>query len=529
METSPFPLLSLLIFLPVVAGISLLRIRNKHRILSVALGVAVAELLLSLILLGLFDPNQDGMQFVEQHSWIPTLNIDYLLGVDGLSVLFVPLTALITVAVILASRRSIKTLSSLYFALLLFLEGITIGVYCTLDLALFFLFWELTLPPLFFLISLWGIGVHRRYAALKYVLFMLTGGILLLFGFILLGLNHANETGIAAPAGLSFNYMELLQTPIPLATQSIVFLLLFFGFAIKAPLFPFHVWLPTMAMEGPASITAIIVGLKLGLFGIIRFAIPLAPQAASQYFVLMMLLGAIGAIYGALIALKQTNLRRMLAYSSISHAGFVLIGAAAFNIQGIQGAVFQLFNFGIVASGIFLIAGFLQYRLGSTELTALGGAARPMPILASLFFILGLASIGVPGTNGFAAEHLIVIGAFKAHIGMGLAVLLGIILSAAYYLVFYQKAFLGPVTRATVKETIDLRSREYWIAGTMVSLALLLGLFPQQVLTTTDKTLQAWVARVETAPVAENGNTAEEILAQKNHYDSASNPNYHSY
>lgn len=513
METSDFPLLSLLIFLPLIAAIALFRIRDEHRILPVALSVAFAELLLSLILLLLFDPYQDGMQFVEQHRWIPTLNIEYLLGVDGLSVLFVPLTALVTVAVILASGRSVKTLSRLYLALLLALEGITIGVYCALDLALFFLFWELTLPPLFFLISLWGIGVQRRYAAFKYTFFMLTSGVLLLFAFILLGLNHANETGIAAPAGLSFNYMELLETPIPLETQTVIFLLLFFGFAVKAPVFPFHVWLPTMAMEGPAGVTAIVLGLKLGLFGIIRFAIPLAPQAANHHFVLMMLLGAVGAIYGALIALKQTNLRRMLAFSSISHAGFVLIGVAAFNIQGVQGAVFQLFNFGIVGSGIFLIAGFLQHRLGSTELTALGGIARPMPLLASLFFILGLASIGVPGTNGFAAEHLIVIGAFQSHIGMGIAALLGVILSAAYFLVFYQKAFFGPVTRPTVKETIDLRPREFWIASAMVSLALIIGLFPQQILNTTNKSLQSWVARLETETVAVASNPTKGSLS----------------
>jgi NADH-quinone oxidoreductase subunit M len=486
--------------------------------LPMTLGITFAELLLSLILLMLFDPSQEGMQFVEQHRWIPTLNVEYLVGVDGLSVLFVPLTALITIAVVLATSHSVQTLPRLYFALLLALEGVTIGVYCALDLGLFFLFWELTLPPLFFLISLWGIGVQRRYAAAKYMLFMMAGGASLLFAFILLGLNHVNETGIAAPAGLSFNYMQLLETPIPLEVQSLIFLLLFFGFAVKAPLFPFHGWLPTAAMEGPAGVTAILLGLKLGLFGIIRFAIPLAPQAANQHFILMMLLGAVGAIYGALIALKQTNLRRMLAFSSISHVGFVLIGVAAFNIQGIQGAVFQLFNFGIVASGIFLIAGFIQHRLGSTELTALGGMARPMPILASLFFILGLADMGVPVTNGFAAEHLIVIGAFQSHTGMGLTTLLCIILGAAYFLAFYRKAFLGPLTQPTVRETVDLRPQELWVSGAMVLLVLIIGLFPQQILDTTNTSLQAWVTRLETTSIASDG-TTEEILAQQDSYD----------
>jgi NADH-quinone oxidoreductase subunit M len=420
-----------------------------------------------------------------------------VVGVDGVSVLFLPLTALLTAGVILASWNSVQTLPRLYLALLLALEGITLGIYSALDLGLFFLFWELTLPPIYFLISLWGIGPQRRYAAVKYTLFMLAGGVPLLFGFILLALNHASETGLSPPAGLSFDYLILLETPIPLELQSVIFLLLFFGFAVKAPLFPFHVWLPTAAMEGPAGVSALLMGLKLGLFGIIRFAVPLAPQASQRYFGLMAALGVAGAIYGALIALKQTNLRRMLAFSGISHVGLVLIGIAALNIQGIQGAVFQLLNFGIVAGGAFLIAGFLQHRLGTTELTGLGGVARSMPLLSALFFVLGLASIGVPGTNGFAAEHLIVIGSFKAHTGMGLAALLGTILSAAYFLGFFQKAFLGPITRLTIKEASDLRPRELWVAGIMVLLTLAIGFFPQPLLEASRKPLQAWIARLE--------------------------------
>lgn len=473
-------------------------LKDERKARGAALLAALIELMLSLAAYALFDADYAGMQWVERHAWIPSLHIDYYLGVDGVSLPFLPLTALLTACLMVASWTSIQHLPKLYFALLLVLEGITVGVYSALDLGLFFLFWELTLPPLFFLIALWGVGPNRRYAAGQYILFMLAGGIPLLIGFILLALNHAGEVGLSAPAGLSFDYLNLLETPIPLEMQSTIFMLLLLGFAVKAPLFPFHVWLPNVAMEGPAGVTALLMGLKLGLFGIIRFAVPLAPQATNQHVDLLIALSVSSALYGALLALKQSNLRRLLAYSSLSHVGFVLIGVAALNLQGIQGAVFQLVNFGIVSGGLMLIAGFLQHRLGSTEQTALGGLAKPMPLLASLFFMLGLASLGVPGTNGFAAEHLILIGAFKSKIGLGLAGLLAAVLGAAYFLGYFRLAFLGPVTRPAVRNTADLRPREFWLASILTGLALVLGLFPQTLLRLNEKPLASWVARLET-------------------------------
>lgn len=498
MQNTTFPILSLLVFLPLAAGALLFGLSNERLIRPVAMAAALLELLLGLLLISRFNSTTADMQFVERMAWIPTLNIEYLLGIDGISVIFLPLTALINVCVITASWTGIQTFTRLYFALLLCLESATIGVFCALDLGLFFLFWELTLPPLYFLISLWGTGPQRRHAATKYTLFMLAGGVPLLFGFILLVMNYANETSMAIPMGLSFNYMELLETPIPLEAQSTIFILLLLGFAVKAPLFPFHVWLPTVAMQGPIGVTALLTGLKLGLYGIIRFAVPLAPQATQHYSKLLAGLGVIGALYGALIALKQTNLRRMLAYSSISHVGVVLIGIASINIQGIQGAVFQLFNFGIASGGIFILSGFILHRLGSTDMTALGGLAKSMPLLASLFFILGLAGMGVPGSNGFAAELLIVIGAFKAHIGIGLATLITAILGAAYFINAFRRAFLGPVVRIDVKTVVDLRPRELGIAASLVLLALVLGSFPKTVLNYSQKPLQAWISRLET-------------------------------
>lgn len=497
MENQSFPLLSLIVFLPLAASVLLSNIKDEPVVKRLALVFSVMELALTAALLANFDFKTDALQWVERRDWIPSLHIQYLLGVDGISVLFLPLTALLTVCTVLASWSIVQNQQRLYFALVMLLEGFTLGIYAAVDLGLFFLFWELTLVPIYFLISLWGIGPQRRYAALKYILFMLAGGVLLLFAIILLAINHARESGLAVPGGLSFDSMALLDTPAPLALQSTIFLLLFVGFAVKAPLFPFHVWLPTVAMEGPVGLTALLMGLKLGLYGIIRYAVPLAPQAAHQYSGLMAGLGMTGALYGAVIALKHTNLRRMLAFSSISHVGFVLIGIATLNQQGIQGALFQLVNFGIVAGGIFLVAGFIQHRIGSTDLCNLGGLARSMPLLTALFFMLGLAGMGVPGTNGFAAEHLIVIGAFRSHLGIGLASLLAVILGAAYFLRFFRLAFLGPVCHRAVREATDLRPREKWIAGVMVLLALAGGMLPQMVLSASEKSLSAWLARLQ--------------------------------
>lgn len=495
MANNAFPLLSLLIFLPLAAGLALFAVGDERRVRAYALGAALLELALALPVP--FGLPAEGMGWVEKHAWIETLNLHYLLGADGVSAPLLPLTALLSACVVAASWTGVRTLPRLHFALLLWLESATVGVFCALDLGLFFLFWELTLPPLYFLISLWGVGPQRRHAAAKYALTMLAGGAPLLLGFVLLALNNAREADIAAPAGLGFDYLALLETPMPLEAQSAVFLLLLLGFAVKAPLFPFHVWLPWVAMEGPAGVAALLTGLKLGLYGIIRFAVPLAPQAAQQWSGLLAGLGMVGALYGALLALRQTNLRRMLAFSSVSHVGLVLIGVAAFNIQGIQGAWLQLFNFGSLAGGAFLIAGFIQQRLGSTDLTALGGLARPMPRLASLLFLLGLAGLGVPGGNGFAAEHLIVVGAFTSHTGIGLASLIAAVLGAAYFLRFFQAAFLGPATPRGALEAADLRPREAWIAGSLAALALAVGLSPQPLLDCSRPALNAWIARLQ--------------------------------
>jgi NADH-quinone oxidoreductase subunit M len=493
MPDTGLPLLSLMIMtLPVGAALIWL-VPNPAAARWIALLTALFDLVFTLLIVGRFDHTSGDLQFIEQHAWIPSLNIEYLLGVDGMSVLFLPLTVLLFICVILASWTSVRSLPRLYYTLLLILESATLGIFCALDTMLFFLFWELTLVPTFFLISLWGIGPHRRYAAVKYTLMMLTGGVPLLFGFLLLAFNHAATATGGITGALVFSYPELLASPLPTELQTGVFFLLLLGFAVKAPVFPLHTWLPTVAMEGPAGIAAIMTGLKLGIYGLIRFTVPLAPAAAQEFHWLLAGLGVVGILYGALMALSQTNLRRMLAFSSLSHVGLVLLGISAFTVQGIQGALFQLLNFTIVAGGIFLLSGFLHHRTGSTDVVSLGGVVQRMPLLTAGFFLFGLAGMGVPGTNGFPAEFLLILSALDTHTGAGLAALAGVVLGAAYFLGMYRRAFLGPMHNTAVIEAVDLRRRELAVMLVLGSLILAGGLYPNGVLNLTRPTSEDWV------------------------------------
>jgi NADH-quinone oxidoreductase subunit M len=495
-----FPLLSSLIILPLLGAIATGLASNKDRARKTACFFAIVELLGSLLVLHWFNPDDGHFQLLESHAWIPSINVEYLVGVDGISVLFLPMTALVTLMAIVASWNSIQHLEPFHYALLLALEGITIGVFTALDMVQFFLFWELTLPPIFFLIGLWGIGPQRRMAAVKYTLFMLFGGAALLIAIVILALNTDLPTdGIGTQ--LVFSLPVMLEKPLPDELQGTVFLLLLLAFAVKTSLIPFHTWMPTVAMEGAPHTTALLVGLKLGVYGIIRFTMPLAPSAAVQYSWILGVLGAITLIYGALIALYQTNLRRLLAYASVSHVGLVIIGIASLNMQGIQGALFQLFNFTIVASSLMLIAGFIQHRLGSTEVVHLGGLAKVIPKLTCFYFIFTLASIGVPGTSGFPAELLLIISALVAHPSLGIAALAAAVLGAAYMLDFTRKAFFGPIIHQTVQQCQDLRRRELMLLCVPVLLVLVFGLFPNLILHTHEKAADMWLSQILEQPI----------------------------
>ncbi|MDP2902351.1 MAG: NADH-quinone oxidoreductase subunit M [Methylovulum sp.] len=501
-------ILSLIIALPLAGALAIGINRNASLAKKLALVIAGLELLATLIVVQQFNADGSTFQLVEKQAWIPSLNIEYLVGVDGISVLFLPMTALLTLMAIIASWHGAQPLSRLHFALLLVLEAVTIGVFLALDMVLFFLFWELTLPPIFFLIGLWGIGPKRRSAASKYTLFMLFGGVPLLLAIIILAINHATQTNGTVPHDIAFSFPTLLETPLPDNLQSMVFLLLLVGFAVKAPLVPFHTWLPTAAMEGPAQLAALLTGLKLGVYGILRFAMPLAPSAAVEYNWILGILGAITLIYGALIALQQTNLRRLLAYASVSHVGLVIIGIASLNMQGIQGAIFQLSNFTLIAGPLMLLAGFIQQRLGSTEILHLGGLAGVMPRLTCFYFLFALAGMGIPGTSGFPAELLLILGALLAHPSLGITALAGAVLSAAYMLSFTRHAFLGPVIRKGVRQAQDLRLRELALLCVPALLILMFGFFPNSVLKINQKAAEAWLSRLLDQPVLEGDELA---------------------
>ncbi|MGZ5027368.1 MAG: complex I subunit 4 family protein [Methylobacter sp.] len=506
MSNMNFPILSLIILLPLLGALTVAVTCNIRLAKHIALLFAALEFIATGIVVQLFNAGiGDDFQLVERHAWIPNLNIEYLIGVDGISVLFLPMSALLTLMAVIASWNSVQHLTRLHFALLLALEGITIGVFLALDMALFFLFWELTLPPIFFLIGLWGIGSGRRGAAMKYTLFMLFGGVPLLFAIIILAVNHAAATGGSIPQDLAFSLPVLLETPLPDNLQALVFILLLLGFAVKAPLVPFHTWLPTVAMEGPTQLIALLTGLKLGAFGIIRFAMPLAPSAAVQYSWVLGIVGAITLVYSALIALQQTNLRRLLAYASISHVGLVIVGVTSLNMQGIQGAIFQLLNFTMVAGSLMLVAGFIQHRLGSTEAIHLGGLAKVMPRLTTFYFLFTLAGIGVPGTSGFPAELLLIVSTMLAHPGISIAALAGAVLGAAYMLSFSRRAFFGPVIQAGVRQAQDLRPRELMLLCVSALLILSFGFFPNNVLKINKAAAEAWLSRLTDQPIVANG------------------------
>jgi NADH-quinone oxidoreductase subunit M len=480
MPTS-FPLLSLMLLLPLV-GAALCAFCAQELARRLALLVAVLELVLSVVALCRFDAALPGFQLFERHAWIGSLNLEFLLGVDGISILFLPLTALLTVAVLIHAWSAWPGQQGSFAALLLVLQAATLGIFVALDTVLFFLFWELTLPPLFFLISRFGAGPERRIAALKYTLYMLFGGAPLLFAFILLALNHAEVNGLEVPAGLSFSLPQLLETEVPLTVQRAVFFLLLAGFGVKAPLFPLHTWLPKVAFEGPAQITAWLLGLKLGVYGLVRFLLPLAPDAVQQFQRPLALLGALTLIYAAMVALRQSNLRGLLAYAGISHVGLVVMGLASLTEQGIQGALFQLFNFTLIAAALMLLAASVQQRVGSTELVHLGGLAAPLPRCATLLVFFALASLGAPPTSGFPAELLLLIGNFKAHAGLGLAALTGAILGAAALLQFLRRALWGPLNDPRHRHLVDLLPREYLLLLGFAMLVLLLGIFPSLIL-----------------------------------------------
>jgi NADH-quinone oxidoreductase subunit M len=492
-ELASLPLLSALLALPTGGALVTALLRRAPWAQWIALSTTLLTLLLSLLIVAAFDAEETGFQLIDSANWMVGLNIGYLVGVDGISLLFLPATALLFCGAVIAGwriRAAAAPLSpGLYFALLLLLEAATLGVFCALDTILFFFCWEFTLLPLYFLISLWGVGAARQAAAVRYFLVMLASGVPLLFGLLALSFGHAAIAG--SPV---FDLPTLLATPLPVGTQYVVFLLLLVGFAAKVPLVPLHTWLPSLAMGAPAAVTALIVGLKLGAYGLIRLAIPLAPIAARELHWLLAGCGTLAILYGGVAAMAHSNLRGMLAYTSLSHVGLVVLALATFSASALQGALLQLLNFSVAAGGGFLVLAFLQRRSGSTDIAQLGGVMRSMPLLSGFFLLFGLAGIGLPGTSGFPGELLIIVAALHSHTGAGLAALFGTVLAAAAFLAPFRRAFLGPLRNADIAAGDDLLPREKAVLLVPALLILAVGLYPMPILELLRPTSEAWVA-----------------------------------
>jgi NADH-quinone oxidoreductase subunit M len=501
-EQVGFPILSVLLILPIVVLVALQFVRNDGHAYRVALAGSVLELILAVWIALLFVRDVADMQFIEHVGPIPFLGFSYQLGVDGISVLFLPLTALMTVLVILYAEYAAKADTRHYMMATLGLEATLIGAFVSLDLILFWIFFVLELIPSYFLITRWGTGPGRVRAAREYLGFMLPGSVLMLIGIVLLGVNAGRETGSA-----TFDFLELLTVPVPNGWQTVIFFLLFFGFAVKAPIFPFHTWMPKVLEEGPiVGMSVFLVGIKLGTYGLIRFVIPLTPDAAKEWFWVAATLGVAGMVYGALIALIQTNLRRLLAFSSLSHMGVVMLGLFSLNFAGFQGGLLQMINLGIVGAGLFFIAGFLHNRTGPPDLSVLGGLIHYVPTLTATFLVIAIAGVGLPGTNGFNGEHLVMIGAFQVHWVMAAASGLGVFLTGAYVLYYFLRGFLGEPATDQVKRTLetmpDLRRRELVIAITLGALVFWIGLDTGPILNTMNGSLRALETRIDQGSAA---------------------------
>lgn len=478
------PLLSALIFTPLAgAGLLwLLPVRLTRYLVAASLLLVLA---LGCAALFAYQPAGARFQLVEKAVWIASLNIHYQVGIDGLAVLFLPATGLLFLATLVANWSLEHAAPRLHYSLLLLLQSATLGIFCALDTALFFVFWELTLLPLFFLLGRWGVIATAGAVASRYFLLMLAGGVPLLLAFVVLAASQAVPT---------FDLLALLAVPLPRGTQTAVFLLLLVGFGIKVPLVPLHTWLPQLALAAPGGLTALLVGLKIGAFGLIRFAVPLAPQAALDLHWLLAGLGTLAIIYGAVGMLAQTNLRVALAYASICHVGLAVLGLASYTAQGAQGAVSLLLSFSVATGGAFILLEFLRQRVGSTDVHALGGAAQSMPLLATGFLICGLAGVGMPGTSSFPGEFMLIIAALHSHTGAGMAALFGLAIAAAAFLSLYRQAFFGPIRHPGVAQASDLRPREWAVLIALIGLIVAIGVYPGPWIEIVRPAAEAWAA-----------------------------------
>ncbi|MBI3802484.1 MAG: NADH-quinone oxidoreductase subunit M [Nitrospirae bacterium] len=493
-----FPLLTLLLLLPAVGALAISLLKDERQMRMTALITSSVVFLLSLLLPALFERGTANMQFVEEANWIRPLGAAYHIGVDGISIFLVTLTTFLMVLLVLFSWKGIESYLKQYLICLLVIETTVVGVFVSLDLLLFFLFWEIMLIPMYFLIKVWG-GANRDYASLKFVLYTLAGSVLMLVGFVILYLNyHDYALAQNLPQAYSFSLLDLLKAPLSESKQNIVFLLLFFGFAFKVPMFPFHTWLPDAHVEAPTAGSVLLAGvlLKMGTYGFVRFSLPLLPIASANFVPMMTILSVIGIVYGALLALAQDDIKKLIAYSSISHLGFVVLGIFALNRAGIQGGMIQMLNHGISTAGLFLIVGFLYERRHTRAISEYGGLGKRLPIFAAFYLMISLSSMAFPGTNGFVGELLILVGAARLDWRLTLTAILGVLLGAAYLLWLYQRVMMGEITNPKNKTIPDLDAREIGICVALAVMIFWVGIYPMPFLKVMDGSIDFVTQRV---------------------------------
>ncbi|HXW05552.1 MAG TPA: NADH-quinone oxidoreductase subunit M [Vicinamibacterales bacterium] len=474
-------MLSLIVFLPLMGALLVLlaggrgeRPDREPLVRNLALLASLATFAAALVLWWRFDPSVASYQFEQRYDWIPAFGISYHVGVDGISLLLVVLTAFLTPLALLSSWDSVHKNVPLFSIFVLALETAMLGVFVAVDLFLFYVFWDAMLIPMYFLIGVWGYE-RRVYAAVKFILYTMAGSVLMLIAIIGLAYARAEASGVP-----SFDLPDLYGLQLAPHVETWFFLAFAVAFAIKVPLFPFHTWLPDAHVEAPTAGSIILAGvlLKMGTYGLLRFAFPLFPAAALFFAPYLAALAVVGIIYGALVAMVQPDLKKLVAYSSVSHLGFVVLGLAAMNVQGVQGSIYQMLNHGVSTGGLFMIVGMLSDRRHTRLISEFGGLKSVTPRLVAAFLLITLSSIALPGLNGFVGEFLILIGSFRWDARLTAFAAIGVILSAVYMLWMFQRVNFGPLTNEKNRHLPDLTPREWALMVPTVAMAVVMGVVP---------------------------------------------------
>ncbi len=492
------PILSILIFLPLVGVILIMMLdrENQWVIKGTAMAFALVEFIVSLPLWFGFDSATAAMQFVERYDWLPTYGISYFIGLDGISLLLVLLTTFITPICVLACWDDVRDKVKEFMICLLFLEVGMIGVFVSLDLFLFYIFWEVMLIPMYLLIGVWGNPARRVYAAVKFFIFTMFGSLLMLVAILVLYFYNHQVTGV-----YTFDLLKLYTLKIPFNMQFWMFAAFALAFAIKVPMFPVHTWLPDAHTEAPTvgSVILAAVLLKMGTYGFLRFNMPLFPEAAWHFVPLFCILAIIGIIYGALVSLVQVDLKRLVAFSSVSHLGFVMLGLFTFTFSGVQGGIIQMINHGLSTGALFLIVGMVYERRHTRMIADFGGLSKVMPIFATFFMIVTLSSIGLPGLNGFVGEFLILLGTFQVNKVYAALAASGVIFAAAYMLWMFQRVMFGVVTNEKNKNLKDLSTREIVVLAPVLLFIIWIGVYPSTFLDKTKASTENFVSMMQKA------------------------------